>query len=182
VHAHNPQAPMSDLIELRDVLMMLQGPRAKAGHDSAAIYASIMSARASSLPGGSNLQSGSIMRVKSIPKQRPLPVILDGSIVPTQSGLSSHHTAATDSGTLPLPNFLARLTDASYSNGSGAGWQHYRSSARQVSELQLALISSSACTSSECSGKAAHDPEVQQSLMEMVMGRRPLGAQVGGGD
>ena len=47
-----------------------------------------------------------------------------------------------------------------------------------VESQQMAIVSSSGCTSGTISGRGATDPEVQQSLMEMVMGRRPLGEQV----
>ena len=167
---------MSDLIEVKDVLTMLQGPRANAaGQTSVAIYEAIVSSRPNLLSAGSLLQAGSVMRTHSNP-QLLLPSILNAGLVPAMPDLS--HRAAADSGTLPFPEYLARLTSASHSSSS-AGWRH-PASARHVSESQLAIISSSACTSGTTSGKAANDPEVQQSLMELVMGRRPLGAQVRG--
>ena len=175
--AHH-QAPVSDLIEIRDVLMMLQGPRVNAaGQSSSAIYDAIMSSRPNLLSSGSHLQPGSIMRTGSNP-QLMFPSILNASLVSEMPDLSQH--AAADSGTLPFPDYLARLTSASHSSNS-AGWRH-PPSARHLSESQLAIISSSVCTSGTTSGKGNTDPEVQQSLMEMVMGRRPLGAQVGAGE
>ena len=89
----------------------------------------------------------------------------------------------------PEPGLLARLMTASLSNGGGdggdgaAGLRRQQSTTQDASfsESQLAIISSSPCVSGTMSGRATADPEVQQSLMEMVMGRRQLGAQVRGG-
>ena len=88
----------------------------------------------------------------------------------------------------PESGLLARLMAASLSNGGGGGGDGAAGLRRQqstthnaFSESELAIVSSSACVSGTTSGRATADPEVQQSLMEMVMGRRPLGAQVGAG-
>ena len=204
MHAHN-QAPVSDLIEIRDVLTTLQGPsRANAaGKSSSAIYEAIMASRLS-MRSGSHLQPAApIVRTASNPQQL-FPAAFITSLVSAQSGLSASHHAAVlvDPGALPFPEFLASLTSASQHSNSGGGgggvWPpRLPPSARQVSESQMAwhvsesqmarhmvesqqmaIVSSSGCTSGTISGRGATDPEVQQSLMEMVMGRRPLGEQV----
>ena len=196
---------MSDLIEVRDVLATLQGPiraNSNASKSSSAIYEAIMASRLSQR-GGSHLQP-----TASNPQQL-FPAAFITSLVSAPSGFSSSHhaSAATDLGALPFPDFLASLTSASQHSNSGGGggggvWPpQLPPSARHglesqavawpVSESQLArhmvesshmaVISSSGCTSGTMSGRGATDPEVQQSLMEMVMGRRPLGEQVRAG-
>ena len=195
---------MSDLIEIRDVLTALQGPsRANnAGKSSSAIYEAIMASRLS-MRSGSHLQPAApIVRTASNPQQL-FPAAFITSLVSAQSGLSASHHAAVlvDPGALPFPEFLASLTSASQHSNSGGGvgvWPpQLPPSARHGSESQMAwhvsesqmarhmvesqqmaIVSSSGCTSGTISGRGATDPEVQQSLMEMVMGRRPLGEQV----
>ena len=160
---------MSDLIDIRDVLMTLQGAKASGP--------SLPSSASDTQPGGAVMPSGSSS------SQMLFPYISNTNVVSTQSGGLSHHATA-DSGTLPFPEYLARLTSVSRSSSNNTGWPRQPAvSGRHASESQLlATISSSAGSFGAASGgRAATDPEVQQSLIEMVMGRRPLGAQVGAG-
>ena len=146
------QASISDLLEIRDTLLA-QG-RAQASQNSA--YA-----------------------------QDPA---LSCVIPSDQQALHLMPAGIGDGTSPPEPGLLARLMTASLSNGGGGGGDGAAGLRRQqsttqnaFSESQLAIVSSSACVSGTTSGRATADPEVQQSLMEMVMGRRQLGAQVRGG-
>ena len=146
------QASISDLLEIRDTLLA-QG-RAQASQSSAFAQDPALSSYL--------ISSG----------QQAL------HLMPTEGG---------DGTSPPEPGLLARLMTASLSNGGGGGGDGAAGLRRQqsttqnaFSESQLAIVSSSACVSGTTSGRATADPEVQQSLMEMVMGRRQLGAQVGG--
>ena len=159
---------MSDLIDIRDVLLMLQGGRASGP--------SLPSSASDTQPGGAVMPSGSFS------SQMLFPSVSNANLASAQSNLS--HQAAADSGTLPFADYLARLTSASRSSSNNTGWpRHPAATGRPASESQLlATISSSVCSFGPAStGRVTNDPEVQQNLMEMVMGRRALGAQVGAG-